>query len=275
MQPGRTPPTKNPGIGILLLACTLLLLGTPGCCHCPEAQPAPRPFHFGADTLSFANELRWEYGYNENGDWEGSPRKPPPEYSNHCFAVARAAKQFFWNASFKPELPKTNAPAYTRLIQQVMRSNPRKPARTTHRIAIPGYANLHDFSRDHEDSIKKATGGAWHSYVQRGNWRMIFPFSSKHQASTAKDLAYACQSGSPIVIHVVDFPSLKLNHAIVVYALNQSHDRWHFEVYDPNEPDHPRTLDYCPSTREFVFPPTNYFPGGPVHVYQVYCNLIY
>ncbi|MFM1942038.1 MAG: hypothetical protein RI897_1020 [Verrucomicrobiota bacterium] len=275
MQPRRIPHLTRITSTISLLFVTLILAGTSSCCHCPSSQPASRHFQFGKDTFSFANELRWEYGYNHEGVWEGSARKPAPEYSNHCFAVARAAKQFFWNATFEPDQPKTNAAAYSRLIKKVMRSNPRKPRATSQRIPIPGYANLHTLSLDYEASIKKATGGAWHSYVQRGNWRMVFPFSRKNQDTTAHNLAQACQSGSPTVVHLVDFPSLKLNHAVVVYALSQSDDRWHFEIYDPNEPAHPRELEYTPSTRQFVFPENNYFPGGPVHVYPVYCNLIY
>ena len=64
----------------------LLLLGllAAGCASQRNDPPATRrPFNFPADTFAFANELVWEYHYDEHGKWVSHPRDPAPEYSHH------------------------------------------------------------------------------------------------------------------------------------------------------------------------------------------------
>lgn len=257
------------GLGSSIL---LALLVGAGCCSCPPAPNAPRPFAFGRDTFAFANELRWEYSFNTEGQWVGTPRKPAPDYSNHCFVLARAAKQFFWNATFAPDLPRTTAGQYRHLIRKVLRSSPRRPAPAEKRILIPGYPDLSTFSADWEAAIKEASGGGWRSYVQLGHWRMIFPFSKGHQKSMALRLARAARTGSPVVVHLVDFPGLRINHAIVVFGLEETREKLFFEAYDPNEPWLSRWLTYDQRAETFRYPTNDYFPGGRIKVYDVYCS---
>ena len=65
-----------------------------------------RPFVFGADNFSYPNDLMWVYYKDpETGKFRHKDREPPPDYSHHCFAVARSARQFFQNARFDPKLP--------------------------------------------------------------------------------------------------------------------------------------------------------------------------
>jgi hypothetical protein len=254
------------------VAASLLLAG---CCSCPSPRDAPRPFQFQHDTVAFANELRWDYRFNSEGRWVGTPRQPAPEYSNHCFMLARAAKQFFWNAKFAPEQPKLSGGRYEQLIHKVIRSSARRPLPPERRVVIPGYADLYAFSQDWEAAIKEATGGSWRSYVQRGHWRMIFPFSKRHQKSTALRLARAARTGSPVVVHLVDFPGLRINHALVVFGMEETRDKLFFEAYDPNEPGWSCWLTYDQRAGRFLLPSNSYFPGGRVKVYEVYCGAWY
>ena len=72
------------------------------------------------------------------------------------------------------------------------------------------------------------------------------------------------------VHHVVRFPQLSINHALLVFAAKQLVQTIEFEVYDPNKPDRPKTLTYDRATRTFSFPGNDYWPGGRVDVYEIY-----
>src|SRR5271169_1694968 len=80
-----------------------------------DATVTQRPFNFQTDTFAFANQLVWEYQFDEHGKWTSHARNPPPDYSHHCFVVARSARQFFEHARFDTSLPVTNAATYRRL----------------------------------------------------------------------------------------------------------------------------------------------------------------
>jgi hypothetical protein len=118
--------------------------------------------------------------------------------------------------------------------------------------------------------LKEECGGAWRSYVQRGHWRMVLPFSRKHQARTAANILLNLQRNRPPVLHVVRFPALSINHAVMVFDATETGAAVHFEVYDPNDPATPMVMTYDRHTRTFSLPPSNYFHGGRVDVYEVY-----
>jgi hypothetical protein len=256
------------------LSFVAVLLLFSGCAITP--RPATdRPFEFSSDTFAYANELVWEYDWDAAGRWRGKPRAPEPEYSHHCFVVVRAARQFFWHAEFHPDTRPADDLTYRRLVRQVLNSSPRKPSPTGHRIRIPGYRHLREFSASHAPLLKAESGGAWLSYFQRGHWRMIFPFSRRSQERTARDLSAAAHRNRPAVAHIVCFPSLRINHAVLVFDAREDPERVVFRVYDPNTPEQPAELTFDRATRTFHFPTTDYFPGGNVNVYEVYRNLLY
>jgi hypothetical protein len=251
--------------GPVVLALMLLC----GCATKPAADPpASRHFVFGQDTFAYANELVWEYKYDENGKWTTHTRQPPPTYSLHCFVVARAARQFFDHARFDPQQPVADEATYRKLVGRVMSCSSRHPSPETVKIVIPGYANLREFSREHESLLKEECGGAWRSYFQRGHWRMIFPISRSHQEHMAQQLVSHLQE-HPLVVHVVRFPQLSINHAIVVYDAKETESRIDFVAYDPNDPTSPITLGFDRATRTFSMAPNAYFQGGWVDVYEV------
>jgi hypothetical protein len=75
------------------------------------------------------------------------------------------------------------------------------------------------------------------------------------------------------VAYLSDFPTLHINHAVLVYkrkpaTANSAVDR--YDCYDPNHPDGPRELKWLPDQRVFNFEKDEEFVGGYTRVYQVY-----
>jgi hypothetical protein len=263
-----TSNVKHPKSIALLLWVTLLIALSGCACHQPFV--GSQPFDFQTDTFSFANELSWVYHYDANGKWVHERREPPPDYHQHCFVVARSARQFFDNAKFDATQPVADDKTYRQLIQQVVSIDPAKPPPDSKKIVIPGYPNLREFSAAQEHLLKEECGGAWQSYVQRGHWRMIWPFSRANQASTAERLLADLKENRPPVVHVVRFPQLTINHAVLLFGATENEKEIVFSVYDPNKPDSPKRLNYDRATRTFNFAGNDYWPGGRVNIYEVY-----
>lgn len=240
-----------------------------------SSQRGGRAFTFPADTFSYSNQLVWEYRLDPvTGKTITSKYEPPPTYSHHCFVVVRAARQFFDHARFDPTLPK--ATNYTPIVRKVLSRNPRASSADHEKIVIPGYTNLRAFSREHTKLLQRECGGAWQSYFQRGHWRMIFPFTRSHQDRTAQKLLANIQQYQPQIVHIVRFPSLAINHAMLLYDAETNDNQTRFRAYDPNNADSPVTLTFDKSGRRFTLPPNPYFPrGGRVDVYPIFGGLLY
>ena len=272
-QVAGAPRGSRPRLGTLLALLLLLSVAAflPGCATAPSSGEHPRrAFIFDQDTFSHANDLVWEYRFDEQGDWTSRRREPKPDYTHRCFVVARSAKQFFQSARFDSDRPKASIDTYRQLIDQVISTSPRKELPEGKKVAIPGYANLREFSEEQEALLKAECGGAWQSYFQRGHWRMIWPFTRRHQQKTAEQLASEIKRNRTPVVHLVRFPSLKINHAVLLFAAREGDSTIEFSTYDPNAPDRPTTLTYDRATRTFRFPANFYFPGGRVDVYEIY-----
>jgi len=242
-----------------------------GCCstHISKTGPSPRSFDFQRDTFSFPNQLLWEYFYDTNGNWVTRDRDPKPTYWQHCFVLATATKQFFFNARFEPEKPVADDRTYRKLIRQVVSTSLRKPVEEDKRIGIPGYSDLRSFSRAHEQLLKDNCGGAWHSYFQRGHWRIVFPFTRHEQERMSKQLLDHLAKNRLLIIHLVRFPALTINHAVLLFDAKESEKEIQFITYDPNNPEQPRIITYDREKRTFSMAPNDYFPGGRVDVYEV------
>jgi hypothetical protein len=234
-----------------------------------------RVFDFAADTFAYPNELVWEYYFDERtGRGWTQKRNPPPTYAHHCFPVVRSARQFFFQARFEPLTAGVEEAEYRRRIREVARTDARAKV-AVNRISIPGHANLRQFSAAHPQWLKEGGGGAWQSYVQRGNWRMVMPFTRGGQERMARQLAARTAAGALPIIHVATFPSLTINHALLVFARTETEEAIEFEAYDPNICDHPLALRFDRGKRSFEYPRTHYFPGGLVNVYEVYCGVCF
>lgn len=250
-----------------------LLVGLSACSSRRSVQPAnSRPFAFETDTFAYANELVWIYYYDDEGEWKHSANEPKPDYTHHCYVVARSARQFFQYADFDASLPKTDHESYHHLIKQVIARDPSRDSESDDRVVIPGYADLREFSTAHEQLLKDTCGKASQSYFQRGNWRMIFPFSRSHQEKEAEALATAISNNRSPVVHLLTFPKIKINHAILLFDVDEEQDVLRFAGYDPNNPEAPVELTFDRKTRTFDYPVNDYFKGGKVDVYQIYRN---
>lgn len=241
-------------------------------CGCASRQPfvGARPFDFQEDSFAYANDLVWEYHFDANGKWVHQRREPQPDYTHHCFVVARSARQFFENARFDATQPVASEAIYRRLIRKVVSVDPSHPLPDSKKIVIPGYANLRDFSAAQEKLLKAECGGAWQSYFQRGHWRMIFPFSRAHQERTAEQLLADLGQNRPPVVHVVRFPQLTINHSVLLFGAKETEKEILFSVYDPNKPDSPKVLTFDRASRTFSFAGNDYWPGGRVDIYEIY-----
>jgi len=258
-------------IALLALALLALLTG----CAAPRALTNSRPFDFAKDTFAFENELVWEYGFNAEGQWTSRQRDPKPDYYHRCFVVAKAAQQFYRAALFDTNQTVASDATYRKLVRRVLKKNPRRLTPDEHKVVIPGYASLRDFSKAHEQVLKSECGGPWASYFQRGHWRMVLPFSRRHQAGQAEKLIHRLQTERTAIIHLVRFPSLSINHAAVVFAAEEDANQIRFHLYDPNNMEEPAQLIFNRDERRFFFPRNKYFAGGRVDIYLVYDNWAY
>ena len=254
--------------------CFALLLLVAGCAT--SATSTPRPFNFQTDTFSYSNQLVWEYRLDPStGKAITSKREPPPTYTHHCFVMVRAARQFFDHAQFDPSVPR--ATNYAPFVRKVIARSPRESSSDDdEKIVIPGYANLREFSRDHTELLQRKSGGAWQSYFQRGHWRMILPLTRGHQERTVERLLEDLQQNRPAIVHIVRFPSLAINHALLIYAAEEADQQIRFLAYDANNAETPVPLTYHRRERRFTLPPNSYFPrGGRVDVYRIFTGLLY
>jgi hypothetical protein len=235
---------------------------------------ATRVFDFYAETFSYPNELVWEYQFDpQTGKTTTRKNDPAPVYAHHCFVVVRSARQFFLNARFLPDRPAVDTNGYREIIRAVTGRSASRQSPASDRIAVPGFANLRQFSATHRDLLRENCGGAWQSYVQRGNWRMILPFTRGGQSRVAAGLQSALAAGRLPIIHVVTFPRLTINHVLMVFGGSTSGEVVEFQCYDPNICEKPIILMYNRAERTFIFPRTHYFPGGKVNAYEIYCSL--
>jgi hypothetical protein len=239
--------------------------------HLPDA--GPRRFDFARDSFAFENETFWEYHFDAaSGKTTFSRRQPKPDYAHRCFVLTRAARQFLFHARFDQTQKAGDDLACRRLIRAVMARDVRAPAEPGRQIVIPGYADLRQFSRAREPLLKAECGGAWRSYVLRSHWRMIFPISRAHQARTAASLDSALRENVPPIIHLVKFPSLTINHSMILFAAAEAGGSLAFQAYDPNHPAQPVRLSFDHATRTFSLPPNRYWAGGELDIIEIYRN---
>ena len=254
----------------LLVLLVMALLGG-GCASRREPGTFVRRFEFGRDTFAYPNQLFWVYKIDPaTGKTTTEWRDPPPDYAQHCFVMARTARQFFQHVRFDQDLPRADEATYRKLIRQVVARDPRHELGLTNKVIIPGFASLHDFSEAHEDLLKAECGSMWKSYFQRGHWRMIWHFSEKQQRRMLQQLIDSIENNRPPVVHLAHFPRLEINHALVFYDVHCTEEGWEFAAYDPNFHATPSRVIFREKEGRFYFPPQSYFRGGTVDVYEVY-----
>ena len=254
-----------------LFFITALLSVSGGCASRNVRGVSERPFVFGRDSFSYRNDLVWEYVFDDAaGQTSHHTKDVKPDYTHHCFVVARSARQFFQFARFDPALPAADDVTYRKLIRRVAAHDPSHDIKEADRIIVPGFTNLFDFSVAKAKLIQEESGGAWRSYFQRGHWRILVPFSRTGQEAEARLLMWEILNHRPPVVHLVKFPQLTINHAVLLFDVRETPAAIEFTTYDPYESTHPVTLTFDRATRQFSFGRNPYFIGGKVNVYEIY-----
>ena len=169
----------------LLLALALLVS--------PAALRA-RDFDLHRDTFAFSNDTAFQYGVDEQGRLHISLRKKPADFAHRCFVLTRAVLQFHQFARFEPKAPRLSREEYRLRIRQLCRI-PVWSSRTE-RVVIPGYADLHSFSKAYEGLLKENLGNWLPSYLRVGNWRMTMGHLCGGQAAAARCSAARSTTGS-------------------------------------------------------------------------------
>jgi hypothetical protein len=230
-----------------------------------------RRLDFDRDTFAFANELVWEYHFDEaTGATTTRRRVPPPDYALRCFVLVRAVRQFLYHARFDPGADAASDDVYRRLVRTVLARDPRRPSEPAERLVIPGFAGLREMSVAREALLKSACGGAWRSYVQRSHWHIVVPVSRRHQHRTARELLEAIRHDGAPIVHLLRFPSLAINHAMVIFDGARTADGAEFVAYDPNQPGRPARLVYDHGRRTFSLPANRYWPGGDLNLFEIF-----
>jgi hypothetical protein len=257
-----------------LLAIVAACLAAWGCAE-HTRLPAGSPFRFANDTFAFSNETVWEYNIDEaTGHATWHRRDPRPPFSLRCGNMARAARQFHLEARFAPDRSPPDEATLGALVSEVLARDPRQTRPSAEPVVIPGYADLRQLTAAHRPLFERELGGALLSHLQRGNWRMIFPFLPGEQRREAEHLADALRRGETPVLHVVRFPALTLNHMVLLFEVEETPEELRFQAYDPNDASAPIVVRWDRGGRTFVFPRTPYFGGGPVKAYGIYDGLL-
>ena len=268
-------PGRNVARALMRLALALLPLAFAACV--PDPPPAnTRPFVFATDTLAFANQLVWQYRVDPaTGALHIQKSVPPPTFALRCFVLTSTVRQFYQYAQFDPALPPVDDAEYRRIVRTIESRSPRTGADRRPRVVVPGYPDLRSFSTAKRDLMMEVSGGPAESYFQRGNWRMVLPFSRSGSADAAERMRDEIESNDPPIVHLLRFPRITINHAILLYAATDTGSEIRFSAYDPNQPERPAALNFIRATGQFVFPPTDYFQGGPLDVYEVFRGWAY
>jgi hypothetical protein len=191
-----------------LLALSLVV-GLTGCASValPDAASAPAPapaLVFGRDTFYFPNE-----SLSKN-------REKPDLYNNFCFVMARAVTQFQRFARFEPDAPRLDTAGYAERVREVVARAPwHEPLPLEARVVIPGYASLHDLSREEEAAVKEGLGTKYWTLFNWTNWRVVLPRWGWHQERVAEEAVEEIQARRPVQWLVTNFPTPELNHTVL------------------------------------------------------------
>lgn len=256
-----------------IIFTTLLLFGLTSCVHIPPEEKALRPFRFGTDTLGFSNETVWSYDEQGNPIGErDDAKKTGKHYSRRCFVVSRAAVQFWKFARFEPQSKKLTPEELAQRIRKVARIDVWKdPLPFPERIVFPGYSNLRSISSDYPEIFQDHLGLGWPVYCRIANMPMILPPTRHGQAKLFRQINVELDMNYPVIVWLVDFPKLKINHAVLIYRKEKTEgDRVTFLVYDPNDHQKPKRLYFDAQRKTFSFQKTFYYQGGDLDLRPLY-----
>jgi hypothetical protein len=185
--------------------------------------------------------------------------------------------QFHKFARFAPDEPRVADEEYRRLLVRLFRIPAWMPERAAaSRIAIPGYADLNDFSRGREHLLKETMGNWFPTYLRVGNWRMIGPFPRFGQANAYAQIVRGLDRGKLQAVYLTRFP--KMNHCVILFDYHvrgtdgARSATTRFDAYDPNYPNTLSWVEYDEKERGWNFERRWFWPGGRVNLMRVYMS---
>jgi hypothetical protein len=232
-------------------------------------------FRFPTETFAFNNNLYYDYQRDANGaiTVRRRPKGAEPDFSRHCYEMARSVVQFYRFAEFRPDLSPVSENDYRTRIRALSRISPWAPVSKA-KIIFPGYPDLHTFSRSHSLLIQKSLGLWWPSYWRIGNWRIVFPQSRAGQARFAAWLKQRIEERDVQTVFITRF--IPINHCLVVYSYRaEANGDLLFSVYDCNQPDQLVHLRYRAADRSFYLDKTWYYSKQLVNVMSLYVSPIF
>jgi len=231
-------------------------------------------FRFDRDTLTFANSTVFEYHAGvARARQSGPDREKTPPYTRRCFVMSRSVIQFHRFARFDPRGAPLDDQELARRVRDVARRPPWHPALADNeRVLFPGYPDLRELSKKRGRVLQENLGLGWTAYTRIGNFRMFFLHSVRYQERTRQELNAALARGELFAAYLSDFPTLHINHSVVVFARKPSSDASidRYACYDPNHPDAPRELKWLGNKHAFDFQKDEEFVGGFTRVFHVY-----
>jgi len=258
------------GRAALWLGCAIFFGGT------FAAWAAAPDFKFNRDTLAFENSTVFEYNEGVPQLRRNDPGKKQPRYTRRCFTMCRTVVQFQKFARFDPRAKPLDDEELAHRVRLVTRNAAwREAAPKAERTVIPGYANLRQLSEKRGLVLQKNIGLGWPTYVRIGNYRMFYKHGRDYQQREHELLNAALANGELFVAYLSDFPTLHINHAVLVYNRKPSKSGGkveRYDCYDPNHADGPRELTWFKDKREFNFEKDQEFVGGFARVFQVYAH---
>jgi hypothetical protein len=237
----------------------------------PAGHAIAADFRYDRDTFAFANATVFKYYKGIAFLRAGSPNDRNL-YTRRCFVMTRAAAQFHKFARFDERNAPLDDRALAGRIRAVMRRAPwRKALAESQRIVFPGYANLREMSKARRQVVQNNIGLGWPTYIRLGNFRMFYRHDVNYQEKTHMNLDAALARGDLFIGYLSTYPSLAINHSILVYARKSaSSEDERYIAYDPNHPEAPRQLIWSPRKHAFSYQKDSDFIGGFVRIYQIY-----
>jgi hypothetical protein len=240
------------------------------------APASSRHFQFDRDTLAFANSTVFDY---HQGVAKLRPISAPgsnntPRYMRRCFVMCRTVVQFSTFARFDPREKPLDDEQLAQRVRQLARHAPwERELAPDKRVVFPGYRNLRELSEKRGWILQKNIGLGWPTYFRVGNYRMVYNHSKSYQTKQHDEINKALARHELFVAFLSDFPTLHINHAVMVYerksgSAGDGVER--YNTYDPNHPDGPRELTWFPDRQAFEFEKDEEFVGGFARVFRVY-----
>ncbi len=233
------------------------------------------PFRFDRDTFAFANQTVFDY-HEGHASLRKSSATKRDAYNRHCFVMCRTAMQFRKFARFDPHSSPLDDQALADRFREVThRAAWAEPLTEDQRIVFPGYKDLKEMSKKRRELVQLNIGHGWPSYFRISNMRMVFQDGKGYQEQTHARLNAALTRGELFVAFLTTYPSLSINHAVLVYkrkSASRDSGIEQYLVYDPNHAEAPRNLIWSAPERTFSYQKDWDFVGGYVRVYQTYAK---